>query len=390
MTRRARAAWALAVVAPIAACTPKTTPHAEPDAQAPRGDVRIDPELVRLGRVAIGVVEARAPRDEVAIPGEVVVGENGEAQVTSLVAGRVATLDAAVGQSVEKGQVVATVDSPQVGAAQADLLRAQSRAAMAKRALARQLELDAQNATSKSALDQARAEDAAAAADVLAARTLLANLGVPPMSAAPEATVTSSRIAMRAPIAGVVVERTAVLGGPVSPGSTLLRIVAPGSRVVLAKLPETTPAEAGEGTKVRLYARSDRTKPACDGTIVHNLRVVDATRSVPLRIALADGCSSLSVGSFVDARLPAKDKDARADAGTLLLVPADAVTLVHGAPVVFVQSGEPGRFVARPVRTGGTWGSDVAIASGVSEGERIAVDGIILLKGELQRGELQP
>lgn len=123
------------------ACTPKPAPVAEPDAALARSEVRVDPELVRTGRIVVGVAEARVPRDEVSVPGEVVVGENGEAQVTSLVAGRVATLDVEVGTNVQKGQTVATVDSPQVGAAQADLLRAQSRAVLAKRVLERQLEL---------------------------------------------------------------------------------------------------------------------------------------------------------------------------------------------------------------------------------------------------------
>jgi len=376
------------VLALLIACTPKVTPVADSDAGTSPSEVRVDSELVRSGRIVVGTVESRLPRDEVSIAGEVLVGEGGEAQVTSLVAGRVATLDVEVGQTVQKGQLVASVDSPQVGAAQADLLRAQSRAALAKRVLARQLELDSQNATSKSAIDQARAEDAAASADVLAARTLLANLGVPPIDPAASASVASSRVSMRAPIAGVVIERTAVLGGPVSQGSTLLRIVAPGSRVVVAKLPETVAAQAAEGTKARLYARNERTKPACEGTIQHNLRVVDSTRAIPLRIAIDDACAGLSVGSFVDVRLPARES--HADAGAMLLVPADAVALVRGTPTVFVATADPGRFVARAVHPGATLGSETAIESGLSQGERIAVEGVLLLKGELQRGEMQP
>jgi cobalt-zinc-cadmium efflux system membrane fusion protein len=370
----------------LTACAQKAAPVAQVDAAATPAEVHVDPELVRTGRIVVATVEQRVPRDEVSIPGEVVVGEGGEAQVTSLVTGRVATIDAEVGQTVQKGQLVATVDSPQVGAAQADLLRAESRAAVAKRALQRQLDLEAQNATSKNALDQARAEDAAANADVLATKTLLTNLGVPPLE--PGSRAASSRVSMRAPIAGVIVERTAVLGGPVSPGTTLLRIVAPGSRVVIAKLPETMPAQAAEGTKVRLYARNDRTKPACEGTIAHNLRVVDATRSIPLRIAIDDTCTALSVGSFVDVRLPTRES--HADAGTMLLVPADAVTLVHDTPTVFVATPEEGHFVPRVVKPGPTLGDEIAIESGVKQGERIAVDGVLLLKGELQRAEMQP
>jgi cobalt-zinc-cadmium efflux system membrane fusion protein len=394
--RARRAAVLLLALAPLACDRGKPPPPPPAHDAGPEAhpEVRVDPELVRSGRVGVATAEVRAPRDEVSIPGEVSSGEKGEAQVTALVTGRIASLDGAPGQPVKAGQTLCVVDSPEVGHAQADVLRAQSRAVLAQRALARQLELEAQGATSKSAVDQARAEETASRSELIAARSMLANLGVTATDADAGATTASNRVAMRSPIDGVVIDRSVVLGGPVLPGATLFRIVAPGTRIVVAKLPETQiTARADEGTPVRLLPRSGSTPGAaagCAGTIERNLRVVDDTRAIPLRIRIDGTCDTLSVGSYVDVRLPTRSAAQTGDAGAALLVPAAAVADVRGFPTVFLATAEEGRFEARRVRKGATWGSDVAIEAGLAPGDRVATSGVLLLKGELLRGEMQP
>lgn len=369
----------LLALALILGCEKPAPPPARPDAGT--RVVRVDPSLLKDGRVKVATAEARAPETEVGVPGEVVAGEGGEAQVTPLVSGRVATLDAAIGQPVKKGQTLCVIESPEVGRAQADLLRAESRAALADRALARQADLDSQGATSKSALDQARAEAAAAHADEIAAKATLANIGAPPASA--DAAVASSKIVMRSPIDGVVVERTAILGGPVNAGATLFRVVVPGMRVVIAKLPETLDAQADDGTHVRVVPRSAPSQ-ACAATIEHNLHVVDANRNVPLRVRLGDACPELTLGSFVEVRLPA-----RAVTTSAVVVPAEALVDVRSDTIVFVEKSE-GVFEARAVKKGTTTPTEVALTSGVAPGERVAVAGVVLLKGELVGVEQAP
>jgi len=341
--------------------------------------------------VRLVTAELRAPRAEAWVPGEIVPTEQGEADVTALAPGRVATLDAAVGDLVRRGQVVATIDSPDVGRASADVLRAKSRALLAERALARQIELESQEATSKAAVDQARADDAAARADLLAARTLLASLGgSEPTDLGARATVAPTRVALRSPIDGVVTRRMISLGAPVSPDKALLHVVARDSRVAMAKVPETLQAPATAGTRVRVRPRSASIDHGgeCGATILSNLGVVDEARNIPVRVGLDDACAALPAGRFVEVAMPLGG--ARADAGaTLLLVPEASVTDVRGSPTVFVADGADGAFAPRVVRAGAVMGSDVVIESGLSTGERVVADGAVLLKGELLKAELQ-
>lgn len=353
--------------------------------------VTVDPALVREGRIRTDVAVIRPPRGEAWIPGEITPGEQGAADVTALASGRVATLDCALGEAVKRGQVVATIDSPEAGKASADLLRARGRALLASRALARQLDLDGQGATSRSAVDEARAEDAAARADLLAARTLLAGLGGSEPASNVEGAATAlapTRLALRAPIDGVITARTVSLGTPVTPDKAILHIVAKSSRIAIGKMPETLGAVAAPGTRVRLRARSASTdtEPACEATLISSLGVVDDARTVGLRFLLDPTCASFAAGRFVELALPSAGS---VDAGALLLVPTSAVIDVRGASVVFVRAGSDDSFEARAVRVGSILGPDASLESGVVQGERVVVEGGILLKGELVKAELQ-
>ena len=377
-----------------AACKRSPPPPApsfsvDADGRGPQG-VSIDPALVTQGRVQTALVELRAPSERVWIPGEIVPNERGEADVTSLSPGRVATLEVALGETVKRGQIVATIDAPEVGRASADVLRARSRAGLAAHALARQLDLEAKQATSKAAVDEARAEHAAAHADLIAARTLLASLGGVEVSASDaEAPLAPIRIALRAPIDGVVTARPAVLGAPVSPEKPLLHLVARAARVVIAKLPETLEAAASAGTRVSVRPRSASTDAVheCGATVTANLGVVDNARAIPLRIMLDEACPELPTGRFVEVAVATLIEG---DAGAAMLLIADAaVTDLRGTPTVFIAGTAPGAFIARGVRRGRVYGADVRIESGLGVGDRVVTVGAILLKGELLRAELQ-
>lgn len=385
--KRALALSMLLVACKASTETAKPAPQASAD-PAPHG-VKVDPSLVTDGRVRIATAEVRVPRAEAWIPGEIVPNERGEADVTALSSGRVATLDVALGDTVKRGQVVLTLDSPEVGRASAEVLRAKGRAVLAQRALSRQLELESQQATSKAAIDEARAEDTSARADLMAARTLLASLGgYEGQDGDASAPIAPTRVALRSPIDGVVTQRFVTLGAPVTPDHALLHVVSSASRVAIAKLPETLDAKATADTRVRVRPRTTSTESAkeCGGVVLSNLGVVDDARTIPLRIGLDDACDAFASGRYIEVSIPTR---VLADAGAMLLVPLTAVTDVRGTPTVFVADGAPGSFSPHGVRLGASLGADVVIESGVVAGDRVVVDGVVLMKGELLKNELQ-
>lgn len=367
---------AMAVVPFACAAKKDEAPHAAavPSSSA----VRLDPSLLASGRIALGKAEKRAPRGERKIAGEVRADEKGRAEAGTLIAGRVATIEVALGAQVEKGAVLAWIDAPDLGRAVAEVLRARARASVAAHKLERQLELEKENATSKNAVDDARAESLVAQADLAAARTALATIG----GTEPKGGATPARLAVRSPIAGTVTRRDVVLGAHVSAEKTLFEIVAPSHVQIFAGIPETiTPPKIGTVAEVRPRG----TDTGCAAKVASDVGVVDeATRTRSVRLEATEACATLVPGAFVDVVLPSETAEAPA-----IVVPREALIEVHEAKVVFVTTDHGTTFAARTVRVPRIVGKDAIVEDGLREGEEVVVRGAILLKGELLRSELE-
>jgi len=358
-------------------------------ADAGKGRVTVDRQLLATGRIKLLTVAARPLSGELRVAGEVRSSESGSAEAGTLVAGRVASLEVVEGAKVKRGQVLAWVDAPEVARAAADLLLARAHAVVAKRKRARQETLDAESATSKNALDDARAEDDAARAELLAARTLLTSLGGAEPPSDPDVTALIVRVPVRAPIAGVVAERNTVLGGAVSADKTLFRIVADSqtSFSILARVPETIAVKPEVGAKASITARGNASN-TCQASVEGSLGGIDTqTRTLAVRLAPDKSCAWLVVGSFVDVVFASGGS--RANLRTGLVVPRNAIVDVRGKPTVFVAGSAPGEFREQVVRAGTGDANEVTIDSGLSAGEQVVVEGALLLKGELLRADLE-
>lgn len=370
--------------------TREVSPPAPSAAPAPHR-VRVAPELVATGRIALAPVERRTTAGMLRLAGEVVPSPGSDAEAGALVAGRVASIEVAEGAHVDKGQTLAWVDAPEVAKVAAEVLRARARAEVAAHKLARQRELEAQNATSRNAVDEASAEDRIAKADLFAARTQLASLGAPEPGAEAASRSRPFRVPVRAPIAGIVVERSAIVGAPVTPDRSMFRIVGAGLRVVRAMLPETARDAFDPTRPAAVVPRTAGGEPSdrrCSATLRGGVGIVeDASRAIPLRFEPDAPCDWLLPGGYVDVVVATHDAgDGGAEPVTV--VPRGAVVEVKGVPTAFVAGGEPGTFEPRVVRTGPSVGDGVVVEAGLSVGEQVVVRGSLLLKGELLRSEL--
>jgi len=385
--------WFLGVALLTLACQKAAPPSAGgplPDrGDAGQNRVTVDRQLLTSGRVKLSPVVTRSISGELRVAGEVRSNESGSAEAGTLVAGRVASLEVAEGAKVKRGQVLAWVDAPEVARAAADLLLARAHAAVAEHKRARQETLDTASATSKNALDDARAEDQAARAELLAARTLLTSLGGAEPTSNPDVTALIVRVPVRAPIAGIVAERNVVLGGSVSADKTLFRIVADSqsSFSILARVPETVSAKPQVGASATIVPRGNGSG-TCQALVEGSLGGIDSqTRTLAVRLAPDKSCAWLIPGSFVDVILASTGDRTSLPAG--LVVPRSAIVDVHGKPTVFVAGSAPGEFSARAVQTGDGDADRVTIDSGLSAGEQVVVEGALLLKGELVRADLE-
>jgi cobalt-zinc-cadmium efflux system membrane fusion protein len=321
-------------------------------------------------------VEERIGAEEIALLAEVGVAEDAYAEIAPPIAARVLALAADVGDRVEKGTAMAELQSSELGHARSDYLAARARADAARRQAERLRSLSAERIAPKRELESGVAEAAAAEAEVAAARAALDALGV---GEEPASSADVSRFALRAPLAGTVLERDAALGRMTDPAKPMFR-VADLSRVWLiahAFERESARIAAGATARVTLQALPER---ELEGRVTVVGRVVDpAARTVPVRVVLHTPDHLLRPGLSARARVAASDAS-----GRILTLPASATQRVENAWVVFVPRG-PAEFEVRRIGRGRDLGAEVEILSGLESGETVVVDGAFLLKAEVEK-----
>lgn len=183
-----------------------------------------------------------------------------------------------------------------------------------------------------------------------------------------------SRITLRAPIDGVVVDLTAREGMTVAPGDTLFRINGLSTVWVNAAVPESQAAylRPGAAAQVRSPAVAGT---EFRGTVQAILPDVDvATRTIRARIELDNRDQVLVPGMFVNVTLGTEGAD-------VLAVPTEAVIRTGTRTVVIVED-DSGAFRPVDIETGAEVGGQTEIRQGLDAGQRVVVSGQFLLDSE--------
>lgn len=362
---------------------PATAPPAA--AAAPHQDapntVEVDEAMRRDLRITTRPVESRAGDELAVLLGQVEVDQRAYAQVGTPVLARVTRLVANAGDSVRAGQALAELTSPDLGRERASYLSASARVTLAQATLERKRGLAAERIAplrevqeAELALDEARAAQRAA-------RAALAAFGVEPPAGDGDPTAASSTFTLRAPVAGVVIERNAVVGQLLDPATAAFRI---GN---LSTLWLTVHAFERDAVRIRPGVAARLSFPALpgqdfQGTVAMVARQVEAeSRTVPVRIDVRNRNGLLRPGMSATAMLAVGESGA-----AILAVPVTAVQRVRGDWCVFLP-GEPGHFEIRRIGRGRDLGSEVEILSGLRAGDTVVVDGAFLLKAQAERGE---
>ena len=143
-----------------------------------KGFLHIEPEMLRDLKITTAPVEERPGGEGAMVLGELRVNEDAYAEVGAPVPSRILALHAALGQMVESGEALATLQSTELGKARSDLITANSRLQLAKQTLERKRRLAGERIVSQRELQEAEANVTSAEADVHAARAALRSLGV--------------------------------------------------------------------------------------------------------------------------------------------------------------------------------------------------------------------
>ncbi|MGB4062903.1 MAG: efflux RND transporter periplasmic adaptor subunit [Azonexus sp.] len=315
---------------------------------------------------------------ETAVAGEMPGGRNGSfpAQVrvpneqmrvvAAPVGGMVEMLAVAPGATVKRGQVVAHLSSQQALELQRDALQAGSQSALMQQNLKRDEQLFAEGLIAESRLQASRAAAAQAGAQASERRQGLALAGG-------TAGKLGGKLALTAPIDGVVLEQGAQLGQRVETSALIYRIAKLSPLWLEIQAPVAIAATLREGSAVKI-ANSEVT-----GKLIAIGRAVDpASQTVLLRAEVGKGAETLRPGQVIEVEVAAP-------AGQQQRLPAAALARNVGKTFAFVQTSSDDKgvvFEARPVRVVSQGGDSVTV-DGVKAGEKVAIKGVSGLKALL-------
>lgn len=287
--------------------------------------------------------------------------------------GRIRSVRVDIGSRVRRGDTLALLDSPELGAAQATWTKAAVSREIAVRNLDRADRLARDGIVSERRRLELEAELREREAELAAAIQALAALGAEPDSGAPGV------FPLRAPLGGEVVEQHATVGEVVGPESDLFSVGDVSRLWLLLDLYESDLSRAGVGTPVRILVEAVPARPIA-GRIGYVGALVDSTsRTIKVRVEIDNPTRALKPGMFARAALVLA-ADARR-----VGVPVAALQALGGRDVVFTPEG-PTRFRTRPVKRGadraGGW---VEILDGLAIGDTIVLQGSFVLKAHAQR-----
>ena len=182
-------------------------------------------------------------------------------------------------------------------------------------------------------------------------------------------------VTLRSPVSGIVTEKKALAGMRFMPGETLYQVTDLSSVWVIADLFEQDIGLVRLGAKASVTFNAYPNR-AFDGTITYIYPTLKAeTRTVPVRIELANVGGLLKPGMFAQVELQVGNKSA------VLTIPDSAVLDTGTRRIVLVQLME-GRFEPREVKLGSRSDSYVEVLAGVREGEQVVVAANFLIDAE--------
>ena len=372
-------------------CTPPPVPEEEEhgDTHERAGSISLSAEGFETAGIAVVTVQRESRVPTIRVTGTLSYDERNLAIATARVGGRITRVIADYGQEVTRGETLAWIDSPELGAAQAAYQQADSMSKLRKAEYERAQLLLKGQAISRGELLRREAEWLVADAELHAAEQNLHILGLSQEDVSgllDDPALRGHEYPVRAPIDGRVTDRSATQGRVVTANEELFTVARLESLWLFLQIFEKDLPAVREGTAVMLTCES-HPDHRFSGSIDFVGQVLDPhSRTVQARALIRNEDGKLKPGMFVYATVEAPGTDRAVT--TVLSVPKAAIARLEGSDVVFVQTAER-TFEVRHVALGQAGQEWVEVREGLDEGEAIAVQGVFTLKSEVLKGGLE-
>lgn len=370
-------------------------------------------EAIEKAGIDIAVVDRAPMLEAIAANGEIVYDQTHLAHLSSRVSGFVWKVVRQVGQDVRKGDVLALVDSTEVGRAKADFLQAITQLRLKQENWQRLQTLVSDGAIPGKQVREADAAMQEAQIRLLGATQTLTNLGltvdvrqfdrvstdqiaqqiqflgVPDLLLADlDAGTTSNLFPIRSPLNGVVVDCKIIAGESVDPANDIFEVADISHMWLMLDVRQEDASHIALGQTV-LFQPSDFKGEPIKGAIDWiSTSTDDKTRTVKVRVDLPNPNRKLRANTFGTGRIVLRDEP------NATVIPTEAVHTDGDCNIVFVRDknffkeDSPKFFHIREVRLGAKDGNNTEVIAGLLPGEVVAAKNSMVLEAQLLKSNL--
>ncbi len=361
-------------------CDQKTDGAPVQQAADPALVVASDELLAQLKLAEVGV---RPVAETLRVAGRIGFDEQRLARIGATVTGRVTEIDALLGQAVQKGEVLARLNSSELSSQQLAYLKARAALELNRRNVERAKSLFEADVIGAAEQQRRESEFQISLAETRAAADQLKLLGVSP--AAIERLGRQGAVDSVTPVVatlnGVVVEQKLAQGQVVQPADALFVVADLGRLWAIAQVPEQQVSQVKVGQSVSIEVPALGNEKLVGKLIFVGQTIDPETRTVLVRTALDNSDGRLKPAMLASMLIEARPVDR-------LVVPASAVVRQNDEDHVFVAEGDQA-FRLIKVKLGPEQGGQRVLVSGLKGGEILVVDGAFHLNNERNRQEME-
>jgi len=321
-------------------------------------------------RIVVAPVATATPDHTLTLPGIVEADPAATVNILPPLTGRLTELKVKLGDAVKAGQVVAVINSADLGQAYSDAEKARDALDFAKRALDRGEGVNTAGANATKDLEQIKSNYNQALAEFNRAEDRLKTLGVNNDITAKDSK--SRLLIITTPVAGTVTALNNGMGSYINDPTVAIMTVSNLDHVwVTANVPENSVSNlhTGQSADITFDAYPGQ---IWQGKITSVSAVIEPdTHRNKARISFKNTDGRLKPNMYASIKLAAVQKGK-------LMVPSSALLMNNDSVTVFVES-TPWTFTRHTVTIGSEDSDQVSVLSGLSQGDRVVVSGGVLI-----------
>lgn len=360
----------------------ETDEHSEAE-----GFLKLPPGALKTLSLETAPAELRSLGGEIKTTAVIEPDQTRIAHVGPRIPGRAINVKAFLGDRVKKGQVLAELDSIELGQAKADYLKAKANLQVASANYQREDRLYKKQISSEKEYLDARGEFFRSEAEMNSSRETLRLLGLtdkeinnltwdsgkhPP-----------SHFPLLAPFDGTVTEQHIVLGELIKPEDKPYTLADLSHLWIQLDIYEKDLGWVNTGKEVAIKVDS-YPDDHFNGKLTYISDILDeSTRTAKARVEILNSEGKLKPGMFATAAITIPSQDSK----EYVVIPSTAIQRIEGETVVFIQDDE-NSFEMKKVTIGNKTGDYVKVFKGIKPGERVVTKGGFYLKSSLLKDEM--